>query len=59
MAFQTLFREQLGPVDGKVKTNTSVAESNYEKLYSLKTEVVCTLFSLMIKKAILKEKLKS
>ena len=36
--FQTLFREQLGG-EGKVKTGASV-ESGYDKLYSMKTEVL-------------------
>lgn len=33
--FQTLFREQLGT--NKEKTSSSVAESGYDKLYTLKT----------------------
>jgi hypothetical protein len=34
-AFQTLFREQLGT--NKEKTSASLAESGYDKLYTLKT----------------------
>lgn len=37
VAFQTLFREQL-VAEGKTKTSSSVADSNYERLYSMKTE---------------------
>lgn len=33
--FQTLFREQLG--SNKEKTSASLAESGYDKLYTLKT----------------------
>jgi hypothetical protein len=37
LTFQTLFREQLGP-GSKEKTTSSLAESGYDKLYTLKTE---------------------
>jgi hypothetical protein len=37
LAFQTLFREQ-SVAEGKAKTSSSVADSNYERLYSMKTE---------------------
>lgn len=35
-AFQTLFKEQLG-AGTKEKTGASMAESGYDKLYTLKT----------------------
>ena len=38
IALQTLFREQLVAGEGKTKTSSSVADSNYERLYSMKTE---------------------
>lgn len=39
VAFQTLFKEQMGQTEGKLKTVSSMAESNYDRLISLKTEV--------------------
>lgn len=37
VTFQTLFREQLSNNDKKQKTQSSAAQSGYEKLYTLKT----------------------
>lgn len=39
VAFQTLFKEQMGQTEGKLKTVSSMVESNYDRLISLKTEV--------------------
>jgi hypothetical protein len=58
MTYQTLFREQLG-AEGKMKTSTSAVDSNYERLLSMKTEVIKTLFSPKENNSSLKDSLKN